>query len=127
MSFCSREVVRYISVGLINTAGGLALIYLCMTAGLGDVIANLVGYVLGLIFSFYLNGKWTFRRPELTRKDFGRFLSVVAIAYLINLAAMLSVRDGLGWGSYIGQLAGVIAYALVGFFGMKFLAFARVK
>lgn len=126
MSLWSKELVRYIIVGLINTAGGLAIIYLCMALGLGDVTANLIGYAVGFAISFFLNGKWTFRRASLSHVEFAWFVSVVVIAYLVNLGTMLYTRDGLNLGSVVAQMAGVVAYAAVGYFGMKFVAF-RVR
>ena len=126
MNLWSKELVRYAIVGLANTAGGLATIYMCMALGLGDVAANLVGYAAGFAISFFLNGKWTFRRASLSHVEFAWFVSVVVVAYLVNLAVMLYARDGLGLGSAVAQLAGVVAYAVLGYFGMKFVAF-RVR
>jgi len=82
------QEMKYLAVGLINTGGGLILIYLCMAAGLGDVVANLIGYAFGLILSFFLHGRWTFSRAKLT-----------VIAYLANIRVMLSARDALALGS----------------------------
>ena len=118
------EISRYIIVGLINTTEGLLLIYLCMALGIEDVVANFIGYIPGFILSFFLNGRWTFRRSKLSCLEFGRFGLVVLVAYLINISVMLTTRDVLGWGSHLGQISGVVTYTLASFIGMKFIAFS---
>lgn len=118
------EIFRYIIVGLINTTGGLLLIYLCMALGIEDIAANFIGYIPGFIVSFFLNGRWTFRRSKLSYLEFWLFSLVILIAYLINISVMLTTRDVLGWGSHIGQISGVVAYILASFIGMKFIAFS---
>lgn len=122
----SIEIIRYGIVGLVNTAGGLAIIFLCMSLGMDDILANLSGYAFGFITSFILNGKWTFRQTTLTHIKLIRFILVTFLAYSVNLLTLLFIRDHLDWGSEVGQLSGVVAYTLVGFLGMKFLTFKAI-
>lgn len=68
-----------------------------MAIGLGDVLANLIGYMLGSMISFPLNSKWPLRRVWLGHVEFVGFLLVIAGAYLINLAVMLSLCYALRW------------------------------
>ena len=53
---------RYLLVGGVNTIAGLLIIYACKWfMGLGDIKANLIGYLCGFVLSFVLNKQWTFR------------------------------------------------------------------
>lgn len=118
------QVLRYLLVGVVNTAVGLSIIFALMHLGVADVAANAVGYAIGLGVSFVLNGRWTFGAATLDAGRLLRFLLVVGVAYLANLAALVVVRDALGWGSHVGQLAGAAAYTAVGFAGSRRFAFA---
>ena len=119
----SLEVAKFGVVGLINSALGVAAIFICMALGASDIQANFIGYSFGLMLSFVLNGKWTFNRTHLTQRSLTWFMVVTAVAYGANVATLLLVRDTFGWGSTLSQLAGIAPYTLIGFFGMKFIAF----
>jgi putative flippase GtrA len=118
------QVLRYVVVGLVNTAVGLSIIFALMLAGVADVAANAIGYAVGLCVSFVLNGRWTFGASSLDAGRLLRFLLVVGLSYLANLAALVVARDALGWGSHHGQLAGAAVYTAVGFIGSHWFAFA---
>jgi putative flippase GtrA len=109
-------------VGVLNSAVGLLIIYLGMASGLSDVTANAVGYLVGFGISFAINSKWTFQQTR-TRASMLRFLLVTAVAYCGNLATMLATRDMLHVDHRLAQMAGVIAYTLIGFTGARLYAF----
>ena len=56
----SREAFRYIIVGLANTAITAVVIFGLMHVGVGVYLSNATGYVVGIIFSFVMNAKFTF-------------------------------------------------------------------
>jgi putative flippase GtrA len=118
------QVLRYLMVGVVNTVIGLSIIFALMHLGVADVAANAAGYAIGLCVSFVLNGRWTFGAATLDAGRLLRFLLVVGVAYLANLAALVVARDALGWGSHLGQLAGAVTYTAVGFVGSRWFAFA---
>ncbi len=116
---------RFISVGAVNTLVGLSVIYAAKALlGLGDVPANLLGYGVGLAIGFVLNGSWTFgyrgpRGPALLR-----FLAVTAVAYGVNLLAVIGAIEALGLNGYVAQALGIPPYAAVSYLGSKYVAFA---
>lgn len=118
------QVLRYLMVGVVNTAVGLSIIFALMHAGVADLAANAIGYAVGLCVSFVLNGRWTFGATALDVGRLLRFLLVVGVAYFANLAALVVARDALDWGSHVGQLAGAVTYTAVGFIGSRWFAFA---
>src|SRR5262249_25980540 len=118
--------IRFAIVGLINTVSGLAVIYLLLWVfQLHDVSANLIGYATGITISFFLNAHWTFAfRGDLARAA-SRFVAVVGLGYIANLATVMIALHGLSLNSYIAQASGVIPYALVTYLGSKYFAFAN--
>lgn len=116
--------VRYVAVGLANTLVGLVVIYIVMYAlGLGNASANIIGYAVGLGFSFALNKRWTFSHDGDTPGAFIRFLIVVLLAYFANLATVMFTAEVLGWNRYVAQALGIGPYTVIGYVGSRLYAF----
>lgn len=115
-----QQFFKYLLVGGLNTAISAVIIFIVQAAGARPVVANLVGYAFGVALSFLLNSKFTFRTAA-TRQSAMRFLIVVLISYLANLATMLSVLH-FTHAPYVAQLCGIPVYVIVGFVGNKYWA-----
>jgi putative flippase GtrA len=121
----SLPPVRFILVGIANTVTGLAVIYaLKFVFGIHDVLANLLGYAVGLCVSYLLNARWTFSFRGSLASRAPHYALVIAVAYLVNLAAVSCALYGLHLNSYLAQAVGVPLYALVTYFGSKLFVFA---
>jgi putative flippase GtrA len=118
--------VRYLCVGVINTAVGLGVIYFCIYAlGLRDVPANLTGYVVGTLCSFMLNRSWTFRSDGAPVGQLLRFTIVMLGAYLLNIGSVLVMIGWLNVNRYLAHALGTIPYTLAGYLGNRYFAFRR--
>ncbi len=118
------RMLRFLTVGVLNTAVGLGLIWLLMAAGISTTVANAIGFLIGMTASFTLNRKWTFAHRGDWRASLPRWLAVAAIAYAANLTVMLGLSRGLGLNPYLAQLAGVGTYTVLSYVGSKRFAFA---
>lgn len=120
------EFGRFISVGALNTLIGLSVIYAAKALlGMGDVPANLLGYGVGLCISFVLNGLWTFNYRGPRGPALSRFLLITAVAYGMNLLAVVAAIELLGVNDYVAQALGIAPYTLTSYLGSKYFAFAR--
>ena len=105
--------LRFGFVGLLNTVLGLAVIFAAKAVlGLGDLAANLSGYGIGLICSFLLNRRWTFRHEGRALAASWRFGVAFAVAYGLNLATVFGLRDAMGVNPYLAQACGIVPYAI---------------
>ena len=105
--------IRFILVGIANSAVGLSVIFAAKALlGWNDLIANIAGYAVGLAVSFVLNRAWTFGFTGATGSALLRFLCTFAIAYALNLATVFILIDGFGVNAYVAQTAGVFPYAV---------------
>lgn len=115
----SREAVRYIIVGLANTAMTAVVIFGLMHAGVGIYPSNATGYVVGIIFSFVMNARFTFS-TTLSPLRFIKFVSTCAFCYILNLIAMkvffIVIPDAI----YTAQVVGMIIYTTAGFIINKY-------
>jgi putative flippase GtrA len=110
-------------VGVANTLLGLLVIYGAKwVAGLPDLPANLLGYIVGLTVSYFLNARWTFAFRGRHGAAAPRFLLVILVAYLSNIATVYALL-GLAINSYIAQAAGIIPYTAIGYLGAALFAF----
>ena len=83
------EMVRFGLVGVLNTAVGYGtIVLLTVLAGLPPVAANMGGYAVGLVVSFTLNRRYTFRKRSGGQGSALAFLAVFAVAYGVNLIVL---------------------------------------
>ncbi len=119
---------RFITVGVFNTALGLAVIFAAKALlDWGDLSANATGYAVGLLASFVLNRHWTFR----DRGDAGvallRFVVAFAVAYSANLATVFGLRDLVGVNAYLAQAAGIVPYTALFFLASRRFVFREQR
>lgn len=119
--------LRYLAVGAVNTLAGLVVIFgVKAYAGVGDVIANVMGYSVGLGLSFILNRSWTFEHNGKPGRTLARFGVVVALSYLLNLGTVLFLIRELGVNSYIAQGVGIVPYTVFGFLANRYFVFSSM-
>lgn len=119
------QLLRFLLVGVANTAVGLGTIFLLKwAAGMDDVPANLIGYLLGLCLSFALNRNWTFGHRGALLPAALRFAAVFAVAYAANLLTVLLLRDVAGLNSYLCHVLAMFPYTALFFIGSRVFVFA---
>ncbi len=117
-------LVRFLLVGVANTLFGLSIIYFAMYfLQLEIVQANAFGYSVGILLGFALNKTWTFGSSDHVVSSFLRYLLVLAVAYVANLATVLYTNSHFNLNPYIAQALGIIPYTIIGFLGSRYFAF----
>ena len=119
-------VIRFLLVGVLNSVVGLGAIY----AGkyflsLGDVPANAIGYLVGLLNSFFWNRHWTFSHSGNTASTTARFILVFAVAYVANLMLMLNLISWFHLNGYLAQAFAVVPYTVIFYLGSRYFVFVR--
>lgn len=118
-----RQLVSYGLVGAVNTAVTAVVIAIMALIGLNLVAANAIGFAAGLANSFILNSAYTFGSEK--RGKFLPFLSSFAVAYALNLLAVLFASHALAVHDLTAQAIGMITYNIAFFILMKVWVFAR--
>ena len=85
-----KQAAKFGVVGVLNTLLSLAIIWI-MTKKMGsaEATANLTGYIAGLINSFFLNRKWTFRSKGKVFGGAVKFFLVFVVCYLLQFGVLL--------------------------------------
>ncbi|WP_227503010.1 GtrA family protein [Raoultella terrigena] len=110
----SNPALKYVMVGLLNTAITAVVIFLLMSAGVGIYISNALGYVVGILFSFVVNSLFTFS-TTLTGKRFIKFLASCAVCWVANIITVKIFLMIFSDFIYIAQLCGMIVYTISGY------------
>lgn len=116
-------LVRYVAVGIGNTALGLGVIFMARQV-VNDYLANLLCYVLVVPISFLAHRNLSFRDQGGRWAAFARYLPTVLAGYACNLAA-LKTALGLGVNPYVAQTTAVGCHVLVAYTLSRFFVFVN--
>lgn len=97
------HAVRFLVVGMLNTAFSYAIYAGFLFVGLSYQLANLIAVVIGILFSFKTQGYLVFKNSD--NRLFGRFLISWVLIYLCTIALIGRIMT-LGFDAY---LAGALA------------------
>ena len=115
--------MRFLVVGGIATITHYAiLIALVELTGMRAVIATSIGYAVGVVTSFVLNRKYTFKNQSSVAKTFAKYCVIYVIGMGLNAALMVAfMAQGAPY-----LLAQIFATAIVlvwSFLGSRFVVF----
>lgn len=112
------RMLRFGTVGLLNTALGYSLILAGLRLGLGDIAANMAGYAGGLALGFFLNRQWTFGRAGGFRPGTAmRYAITFVVAYAANLTIVMSAMSAGMIENPFVHLAGNVVYSVLFYLG----------
>ena len=119
-----KQAIRYGVVGVSNTLITAVVIWVMMKmAGCSDVLSNITGYAAGVLNSFVLNKKWTFKSTIGWSRGAVRFGVVFGICYLMQLGLLLYLNKHLTIDSYFNQLLAMAFYTVINFIMNKYYTF----
>lgn len=131
--FFDEKLIKFIIVGIINTAVSAAVMFLLYnTAHFGYWGSSAVSYVVGSVISFFLNRNFTFKNNGSILKSALKFAANIAVCYVIaySLAkpavnAVLS-QSGLSASAVeqISMVFGMILFTAINYVGQRFVVFA---
>ena len=109
-----KKFLRYLLTGFINTlATYITSIILLKIFNLFLLISNLLGYVVGIFVSFYLNRNFVFKskKPEI-KKQFSKFISACLFSYFVNLIFLIIFSNILKLNDNVSQILSMATYNL---------------
>ncbi len=109
-------MIKYGSVGVMNTAVFSGITFLASLTGVHYSIYTAIGYIISILFSFYMNNRFTFKEnggeiKSLLLKFLGVTLSLMLLVQLIQYLFI----DVLGTIEIIGIIAGMLFYTVTGY------------
>jgi len=115
------QFVKFIMVGVLNTALTLVVIYICKSIlEINEYVSNLIGYVAGVINSFLWNKNWVFRAKDHLLRQSADFLIGFGLCYLLQLAVIYLIVECTPYGKMIWTIGDYTfsGYAVATLIGM---------
>ena len=122
------ELYRYIVVGIANTAWGYLLIFTFMYVfGWPPEASNIMGYAIGLVTSYALNRRFTFRSRNTVASEFVRFLTTFGLAFGANFVVLVLLVRVLSVHEAISQIVAGAVYVATSYLLSRHFVFRRLK
>ncbi|HIV49066.1 GtrA family protein [uncultured Helicobacter sp.] len=122
-TFLSHSFVLYICVGVANTCVGFGCALLLTYFGVLVELSQTIGTIFGVLNSYVLNKKFTFKSQNSHKQDFVRFIIAMGIAYGASMLVLGITHRILNINEYIALIYAQVAYTLVGYVVSRFWAF----
>lgn len=95
----SRRFVRFLFVGVLNTAFGYGVFVASLWSGMHYALAAAVATTLGILFNFKSMGTLVFQ--SRSNNKLPRFIAVYSLVYVVNVLGLglllrLGIREWLG-------------------------------
>jgi len=116
------QFVRYVLVGIGNTAFGYGAYAALLYAGLEYRLASLFALVLGIAFSFTTQGTVVFRNA--TRVTLVKFVIAWVFLYFFNIS-LIALLMHASLSAYLAGAVATVPVTLLSYFILRFAVFAR--
>lgn len=117
------QIIKFGIVGLSNTAVTAAALFILISLLKVDpLVANPIGYTLGLINSFVFNKFWTFKSSSHPLREALLFLIVFAISFTPQFFLYRYLLS-IGYSELIATAVGMVVYTAINFIGNRLLTF----
>jgi putative flippase GtrA len=114
---------RYAGSGALNTLVGFSVIFILMALGVSPILANVGGYLFGLILGFLLSKKLVFRSNGHFATEIIRYLAAFLFCFVVNLLVLQLTLDFLRWNATFCQLLAAAAYTVTMYLLTRLLVF----
>lgn len=119
----TTQIMRFGIVGLASNAVLYGLYVLATSLGVQHTVAMTAVFALGVLQTFVFNKRWSFAYQGPRGGAMLRYLIAYAVAYAINLAAMLLLVDVEGFPHRIVQAVMVVVVAMFLFLAQRLWVF----
>jgi len=109
-----KKFIKYVLSGMINTLVTYSTsIILVKIFNFYLVVGNLIGVLLGILASFYLNRNFVFKsKVNKIKKQMLKFIFAFIVSYFINLIFLIIFIYILSFSFYISQILSMGIYSL---------------
>lgn len=119
-----QEVIRFVSVGLINTAVGYGVFLVALWGlGLSPALSNAIGYGIALAVAFGLYRNFVFKSEALLSGAVIRYAIAFAVAFGINQLVLIGLIRHFGLMAELSQIFAMVSYTMAFFALNKYFVF----
>lgn len=121
------QFYKFIFIGILNT--GITLFSIWVLTNLfsqSQYIANIIGYIAGLLNSYLINSKWTFK-SNYSGVSLVKFIIIFIVSYLIQLLVLYGSIKLLCMEGFFAQILSMAIYTIINFLMNKFYTYKEIK
>lgn len=134
VSIFDKKFLKFILVGIINTLIGSGLMFLLYNCfGISYWVSSAANYVIGGIFSYFLNKYFTFQNKQKSFFQIILFILNLLICYLLayfiakKMVYYLLQNQPLKIRDNISLFAGMLFYTALNYLGQRLIVFKFKK
>lgn len=122
-----EKFIKFGFVGIINTGLNFLVYNILLFFGVDFIVANTIGFCIGMINSFIWNNYWVFKTKSKSPKIMIKFIIVNLILLgIANLLLFIFVKE-FGIEERIAQVLVVVINMLINFVASKFWTFKEKR
>jgi len=113
-------IVKYLTVGVLNTLVTLLTIFTCTYIfEIGYYLSYFIGYIVGIINSFIFNKFYTFNSNSPWIDEFPQFILRLIISYAVSHASLIILIDVVLINKDIAVIVSMVIYTTISFILLK--------
>jgi putative flippase GtrA len=116
--------LRFAAVGVVNTLLSLGVYAVLVWLGLHYLVASSLAFAVGVVNSYALNRRWTFRSRDRRAPEALRFVAVQAVGLGVDVGLLYLLVDRVGIQHFIAQALVFPAASAATFLLSRYWAFA---
>lgn len=120
-----EKFIKFGLVGVLNTIITIIVFNILRFTGMNMVIANSIGYICGMINSYFWNNRWVFKSNSKDIVTIVKFIVVNVITMFINNFILILLVQNLGINEVISQGAALVLTIVINFIGNKLWTFNK--
>jgi putative flippase GtrA len=121
-----KEFIIFNIVGVINTIITYGIYSFFVFLGIDYRLALFMEYCLGVVFSFFLHRKFTFRHTGIiTMRMVFSMIASYLVVLGINMALLIILVEKFSFNEYIGQIIALTVSVAISFLAQKYLVFQK--
>ncbi len=118
------QILKFIVVGLGSTLLNFLIYSIIYHYTLEINLASLIGYICGLLNSFYFSDNWIFTRSKNTKFHYAIFLFfLIYFVGGLEMTLIINIIDNLIQNHKIAWICGAFVAAMNNYLGSKYLLF----
>lgn len=122
-----EKLIKFGFVGIINTIINLIIFNILIYFGMNYIVANSIGFIVGMVNSYMWNNIWVFKAKSKSPKTIIKFIIVNLIVLGINNLLLFILVKEFGLNKTVAQIMVLVITTLVNFLGNRFWTFKEKR
>jgi putative flippase GtrA len=121
-----QQFIRFLLIGGINFILNSVTYTVLVILGIHYLISSGIGWIIGVISSYWLNRHFTFKSDTPVTREFSKYLIVYIIQLFVSWTGLVFLVGVLHFGALVAYAINVIFVTATSYLGLKYFAFRTI-